>query len=147
MKKVKAKKAKKPLPAREAAAQVGKKPQMQSEPKPTFAKQHQDAPGLESKLKPRPRYEASRYRAAGKLIGKVALITGGDSGIGRAVAVLSDGKAGPAGGGRACVCISGIRRRRFLHHGHRPAGDGGRDRARLISCRGGAINRFSRRVS
>ena len=44
MKKVKAKKAKKPLPAREAAAQVGKKPQMQSEPKPTFAKQHQDAP-------------------------------------------------------------------------------------------------------
>jgi NAD(P)-dependent dehydrogenase (short-subunit alcohol dehydrogenase family) len=55
---------------------------------PPFPKQHQESPGLESRLVPRPRYDAGAYRAADKLKGKVALITGGDSGIGRAVAVL-----------------------------------------------------------
>jgi NAD(P)-dependent dehydrogenase (short-subunit alcohol dehydrogenase family) len=64
------------------------KPQIESEPKPRFPEQHQPAPGLEAKLEPRPRYEARRYRAAGKLDGRAALVTGGDSGIGRAVAVL-----------------------------------------------------------
>ena len=50
--------------------------------------QHQRKPGLESKLDPLPRYKATQYKGAGKLSKKVALITGGDSGIGRAVAVL-----------------------------------------------------------
>jgi NAD(P)-dependent dehydrogenase (short-subunit alcohol dehydrogenase family) len=58
------------------------------QPKPPFPKQHQTGPGLEAKLRPRPRFEAPAYRPAGKLLDKVALITGGDSGIGRAVAVI-----------------------------------------------------------
>jgi len=58
------------------------------QPRPPFGKQKIAPPGLESELKPRPAYEAPAYKAAGKLEGKRALITGGDSGIGRAVAVL-----------------------------------------------------------
>jgi NAD(P)-dependent dehydrogenase (short-subunit alcohol dehydrogenase family) len=64
------------------------KPQIEVEPKPPFPEQKLPKPGVEADLTPRPRYQAPRYKAAGKLEHKVALVTGGDSGIGRAVAVL-----------------------------------------------------------
>ena len=64
------------------------RPQIDAEPKPPFPQQKLDKPGIEAELDPRPKYKAPRYRPADKLKGKVALITGGDSGIGRAVAVL-----------------------------------------------------------
>jgi NAD(P)-dependent dehydrogenase (short-subunit alcohol dehydrogenase family) len=64
------------------------RPQIESEPKPPMPAQTLAKPGLESELDLKPRFEAPKYRPANKLEGKVALVTGGDSGIGRAVAVM-----------------------------------------------------------
>jgi NAD(P)-dependent dehydrogenase (short-subunit alcohol dehydrogenase family) len=57
-------------------------------PEPPFPKQHLPKPGRETVLDPPPFYDAPFYQGSGKLRGQAALITGGDSGIGRAVAVL-----------------------------------------------------------
>ena len=57
-------------------------------PEPPFPKQHQTKPGNEAALDPAPMYDAPFWKGSGKLDGFAALITGADSGIGRAVAVL-----------------------------------------------------------
>jgi NAD(P)-dependent dehydrogenase (short-subunit alcohol dehydrogenase family) len=56
-------------------------------PKPPLPKQEQEPVGLESEMRPRPDYGEESYRGSGKLQGKAAVITGGDSGIGRAIAL------------------------------------------------------------
>src|ERR1051325_7658409 len=57
-------------------------------PAPPLPKQHLKKPGSEADLELKPMYDAPHYKGSDKLLNKAALITGGDSGIGRAVAVL-----------------------------------------------------------
>ena len=59
----------------------------ETEPRPPFPRQEQEPPGHESEMEPRPDFGAESYRGTGKLAGKAAIVTGGDSGIGRAVAL------------------------------------------------------------
>jgi hypothetical protein len=56
-------------------------------PKPPFPAQKQAMPGATDKMDPRPDHGETSYKGSGKLQGKVAIITGDDSGIGRAVAI------------------------------------------------------------
>jgi NAD(P)-dependent dehydrogenase (short-subunit alcohol dehydrogenase family) len=57
------------------------------EPSAPFPEQEQAPPGLEAQMRPRPDYGETSYRGSGRLAGRKALVTGGDSGIGRAVAL------------------------------------------------------------
>ena len=65
-----------------------RKGQRAQQPRPPFPRQHQRRPGIEARIEPAPRFEGPGYRGSGVLFNKVALVTGGDSGIGRAAAVL-----------------------------------------------------------
>lgn len=56
-------------------------------PKPPFKKQSQPWPGLASRMEPQPDHGETSYKGSGRLAGKKALITGGDSGMGRAAAI------------------------------------------------------------
>jgi NAD(P)-dependent dehydrogenase (short-subunit alcohol dehydrogenase family) len=58
-----------------------------NQPEPPYPQQTQEPPGSESAMRPEPDYGRDSYRGAGRLEGRAAIITGGDSGIGRAVAV------------------------------------------------------------
>ncbi|MBM7112004.1 SDR family oxidoreductase [Archangium primigenium] len=70
-----------------AAAQATPPPAVPDHPRPPFPAQQQPWPGLASKMDPRPDHGEKSYVGSGRLRGRKALITGGDSGIGRAAAI------------------------------------------------------------
>ncbi len=71
----------------EMPPQPGKQDPTTQYPRPPFPPQRQEPPGLASKMNPRPDHGEKSYRGFGRLVGRKALVTGGDSGIGRAAAI------------------------------------------------------------
>jgi len=71
----------------EAQPQGGKQDPREKYPKPPFPKQSQPFPGLAGRMTPRPDHGETSYVGSGRLKGRKALITGGDSGMGRAAAI------------------------------------------------------------
>ncbi len=76
-----------PADAQRTPDQAVKKNPVTQYPKPPFPRQQQEPPGLASKMTPRPDHGEMSYKGTGRLVGRKALITGGDSGIGRAAAI------------------------------------------------------------
>jgi NAD(P)-dependent dehydrogenase (short-subunit alcohol dehydrogenase family) len=69
------------------ASPAGRQPPVPDYPRPPFPEQQQPWPGLASRMDPRPDHGEKSYRGSGRLAGRRALITGGDSGMGRAAAI------------------------------------------------------------
>jgi NAD(P)-dependent dehydrogenase (short-subunit alcohol dehydrogenase family) len=74
-------------PASEGREEQGLRNPTDKYPRPPFQKQSQPWPGLASRMEPRPDHGETSYRGSGRLIGRKALVTGGDSGMGRAAAI------------------------------------------------------------
>lgn len=116
-------------------------------PRPPFKSQQQDNPGSSARMQPEPSYGEDSYRGSGKLEGRVALVTGADSGIGRAVA-YAFAKEG------ADVLLSYLNEEEDAEAAARSVRDAGRQAMKLpgdigdaAHCRAlvqAAINRFGR---
>ncbi len=74
-------------PTKEIPNQSVKQNPVNQYPSPPFSEQPQQPPGLVSKMNPRPDHGEKSYQGSGRLVGRKALVTGGDSGIGRAAAI------------------------------------------------------------
>ncbi|HKP69286.1 MAG TPA: SDR family oxidoreductase [Pyrinomonadaceae bacterium] len=73
---------------KESGSELRKADQKGARPKSPMPKQKQPRPGIEKNIEPRPQFAAPNYKGSEKLQNLAAIVTGGDSGIGRAVAVL-----------------------------------------------------------